>query len=130
MTSQEPTQEEYDDLVEALTQKDTQLRQQREDYEAMLAARPTQDVVDAALAQRNTARQELVELEQERARLHSVLADTVSGVQNWVPDLTPVPQPPPEMDPAVAQAWVRDQIAARRAEWDRFVHRVTTQASV
>lgn len=85
--------------------------------------------LDQITAERNTALAQLGDLQQERDRLYGVLQDTVQGVQHWVPDLTPVPQPPPEIDPALREAWVRDQIAARRADWDTFVHRVVGQAS-
>lgn len=88
------------------------------------------DELDQVLARRNSLEQLLVEQNQEVDRLKGVLQEMVAGVTTWVPDLTPVPAPPPELEPAVAEAWVRDQIAGRRAQWDSFVNRVTTQAIV
>lgn len=107
---------------------------ERETWQAELArltealkVRPRQDDVDRVTAQYNRAQQALNDQNQEVDRLRGVLADMVNGLTSWVPDLTPVPAPPQGVDPT---AWVRDQIAARRAEWDSFVNRVVTQATV
>lgn len=141
MTAPEPTTDLERQLLEENTSLRGQVRQlddrmiaERNSYEGQLASLRQQLAPLAELeqitAERNNLRTQLSETEQERARLYGVLQDTVQGVQSWAPDLTPVPAPPPELEPAVAEAWVRDQIAQRRATWDQFVHRVVTQANV
>ena len=123
-------EQQLEELRTAMETREAEYRVGYEQQQELLRSRPTQDTLDAVTAERNTAQQQLAETEQERARLYLVLQDTVQGVQAWVPDLTPVPAPPADLEPAVAEAWVRDQIGARRAQWDSFVHRVVTQASV
>lgn len=138
----EPTAPTYEELVqkvqdlqEALDASEDLVEATRTHAEEVqaeldrLRAADLQGQLESALAQRNTAQQQLSDAEQERVRLFTVLQDVVNGVQNWVPDLTPVPSPPPGMDPSLAATWVADQVARRREEWDRFVHRVVTQAN-
>lgn len=126
MTTPDPQQEEIDRLRAQIDEMDERYSQEL----ARLRSRPTQDAMDQLTAQRNNAVQQFNDAEQERVRLYSVLEQTVQGVQSWVPDLSPVPQPPTNLPPEAHPAWVADHIAARRAEWDAFVHRVVTQASV
>lgn len=125
-----PAPDPQQDLIDALRAQLESMEEQYSQELARLRERPTQDVVDRITSERNNAFQQFTDAEQERVRLYSVLQDTVAGVQTWVPDLSPVPQPPATVPPEMHAAWISDQIQQRRAAWDTFVHRVVTQASV
>lgn len=134
MTSPEQLEAEVTELRLALQNS----LQARDDLEARHRAEVThlqalvarQGDLDQLTAERNNARLELGELQQEYDRLRAVVAEVVTGVTTWTPDLTPVGTPPENLAPELHAAWIRDQIASRRQEWDTFVHRVVTQATV
>lgn len=131
-------QEDHEEILKSvrdqLAIKDQFMAQKEESYHEELARLRgllrEQGSSERTEAERNALHQQLVELQQETDRLRSVLKETLAGVQHWVPDLTPIGDPPPTVPREQHATWVATEVARRRQDWDTFVGRVVTQGTV
>lgn len=118
-------------LTEELALARAALADQQNQYEAQLSVLRERLValeeLEQITAERNNLRTQVADVTQELDRLRGVLQDTVAGVTTWAPDLTPIDAS--TVPEELREAYVRDQVAARRRDWDTFVQRVVSQAN-